>query len=235
MLFHSVPGLEKIFAKDVNKPKVILIVGPPGSMKTTFAYTVMTRYLTQTGEFGLYTTLEEPVDSHLANMESLGIKLTRNMQVSDISDLREMDLILGEKEKVDYLSLIEKMIVHFKEEMKDKFSFFTLDSLGALYSIMPNTENLRQQMFYFMRTLHGYNLYSFIIMEEQLGGGVSYLGNEGFLVDGIIHLGVDRSRGRLVRYLQVEKMRTSEHSMEKFAFEFRDGKINILGPIFEQD
>ena len=233
MLFHAVPGLEKIFMKDVDKPKVILIVGPPGSMKTTFAYTVMTNYLSKAGEFGLYTTLEESVDSHLANMESLGIKLTRNMQVSDISDLREMDLLLEEQEMVDYLSLIEKMLMHFTEEMKDKFSFFTLDSLGALYSLMPDTTNLREKMFYFMRMLRGYNLYSFIIMEEQLGGGVSYIGNEGFLVDGIIHLGVDRSRGRLVRYLQVEKMRTSEHSMEKFAFEFKNGRLNILGPIFE--
>ncbi len=233
MLFHTVPGLEKIFMADVNRPKVILIVGPPGSMKTTFAYTVMTHYLNKTGEFGLYTTLEEPVDSHLANMESLGIKLTKNMQVSDISDLREMDLLMGEQDMVDYLALIEKMVVHFKEEMKERFSFFTLDSLGALYSILPNTDNLRQQMFYFMRTLRSYNLYSFVIMEEQLGGGMSYIGNEGFLVDGIIHLGVDRSRGRLVRYLQVEKMRTAKHSMEKFAFEFENGEINILGPIFE--
>ena len=233
MLFHAVPGLEKIFRKDVNKPKVILIVGPPGSMKTTFAYTVMSYYLRKIGEFGLYTTLEESVDSHLANMESLGIKLTKNMQISDISDLRELDLLLEEKEQVDYLALIEKMIVHFKEEMKDNFSFFTLDSLGALYSLLPNLNNVRQEMFYFMRTLRSYNLYSFVIMEEQLGGGMSYLGNEGFLVDGIIHLGVDRSRGRLVRYLQVEKMRTSEHSMEKFAFEIRDGRLNILGPIFE--
>ena len=233
MLFHAVSGLEKIFAADVNRPKVILIVGPPGSMKTTFAYTVMTNYLSKTNEFGLYTTLEEPVDSHLANMESLGIKLTKNMQVSDISDLREMDMLMGEQEEVDYLSLIEKMVMHFKEEMKDNFSFFTLDSLGALYSLLPDTNNLRQQMFYFMRTLRNYNLYSFVIMEEQLGGGMSYIGNEGFLVDGIIHLGVDRSRGRLVRYLQVEKMRTSKHSMEKFAFEFKDGTINILGSIFE--
>ncbi len=233
MLFHAVPGLEKIFKTDVNKPKVILIVGPPGSMKTTFSYTVMSNYLTKIGEFGLYTTLEESVDSHLANMESLGISLSKNMQVSDISDLREMDLILGEKEYVDYLSLIERMIMHFKEEMGDKFSFFTLDSLGALYSLLPDLDNVRQKMFYFMRTLRSYDLYSFIIMEEPIGGGSNYLGNEGFLVDGIIHLGVDRSRGRLVRYIQVEKMRTSQHSMEKFAFEFKNGKMYILGPIFE--
>ncbi len=233
MLFHTVEGLEKIFMSDVNKPKIVLLVGAPGSMKTTFAYTVMSNYLTKSGEFGLYTTLEESVDSHLANMESLGINLTKNLQVSDISDLREMDLLMEEKEVVDYLALIEKMIVHFKEEMGDKFSFFTLDSLGALYSLIPQLTNVRQKMFYFLRTLRGYNLYSFIIMEEPLGGGSNYLGNEGFLVDGIIHLGTDRSRGRLVRYLQVEKMRTCRHSMEKFAFEFKDGRLNILGPIFE--
>ncbi len=232
MLFHAVPGMEKIFITDVDRPKVILIIGPPGSMKTTFCYTVMTNYLRRTGEYGLYTTLEESVESHIANMNSLGIALTKNMQISDISNLREIDLLLGEEEEVDYFKLIEKMVAHFKKQWGEKFTFFTLDSLGALYSLMPQRENMRQLMFYFFRTLRSFNLYSFIVMEEPLGGGWSLLGNEGFLVDGIIRLGIDRTKGKMVRYMQVEKMRACEHRMEKFAFTFRKGTFHILGTIF---
>ncbi len=233
MLFHAVPGMEKVFRTDVKKPKVVLITGPPGAMKTTFCYTVMTYYLKKSGEFGLYTTLEESVESHLANMESLGFHLTKNLQISDISDLRELDMLLEEEEEVDYLQLLEKMLATFKNQMGDKFSFFALDSLGALYSIMEDAKNMRKRMFYFFRTLRSYNLYSFVVMERSLSGESHLLGNEGFLADGIIHLGIDRSRGKLVRYFQVEKMRTSDHSMEKIAFEFRNGQMKILGPLFE--
>src|SRR5438132_970814 len=124
MAFRSaIDGLDKVIRSEVVPPKVILVTGPPGSMKTSFCYTLMSRYLKDTGEFGLYTTLEETVQSHLRNMESL--------------------------------------------------------------------------------------------------------------VDGIVMLGLDRSRGKLVRYLQVEKMRSVEHSMEKHAIEIRKGGITVMGPIFE--
>jgi KaiC/GvpD/RAD55 family RecA-like ATPase len=56
------------------------------------------------------------------------------------------------------------------------------------------------------------------------------LGNEVFLVDGIIELGLDRTRGKLVRYIRVDKMRACEHSMEKHTVEVGEGGLTILGP-----
>src|SRR2546425_430205 len=135
----AIEGLDKVIRSDILPPKVILVTGPPGSMKTSFCYTLMSRYLKDTGEFGLYTTLEETVQSHLRNMESLGVELSMNMQISDFTDLREIDAVVGP----------------------------------------------------------------------------------------------DRSRGKLVRYLQVEKMRSVDHSMEKHAIEVRKGGLTVLGPIFE--
>ena len=233
MLRDSIPGLEGVFKTDIEKPKVILITGPPGSMKTSFCYTLMSRYLEKHDEFGLYTTLEETVDSHLRNMESLGINLSLKMQVSDLTDIREMDTVYDE-EQTDYLQFITKMVRHFKESRGDKFTVFALDSLGALYSLMEDQENMRKKMFYFFKMLRDQGLYSYIVMERQLGGESALLGNEGFLVDGIVLLGLDKQRGKLVRYIQVEKMRACKHSMEKHAIEVgKEGGIAVLGPIFE--
>jgi len=64
-----------------------------------------------------------------------------------------------------------------------------------------------------------------------LSGESQLLGNEGFLADGIVMLGLDRQRGTLTRYLQVEKMRAAEHSMEKHALEVGKGGITVLGPL----
>jgi len=49
----------------------------------------------------------------------------------------------------------------------------------------------------------------------------------------IVSLGLDRTKGKVTRYLQVEKMRACEHSMEKHAIEARRGGVSVLGPIFE--
>src|SRR5207237_688219 len=129
----AIDGLEKVIRTDITPPKVILVTGPPGSMKTSFCYTLMSRYLKDTGEFGLYT----------------------------------------------------------------------LDSLGALYSLMENTTNMRKRMFYFFKMLRDNELTSLVVMERNAEGDSQLLGNEGFLVDGIVLLGLDHSRGKLIRYLQV--------------------------------
>ena len=234
MLRDSIPGLEKVFKNDVGRPKVVLVTGPPGSMKTTFCYSLMSQYLKDKNEFGLYATLEESVDSHLKNMESIGAKLSMKMQISDLTDLREIDQIdeaIGDEAQTDYVLFIEKMIQRFRKTHGDKFSIFVLDSLGALYSLMEDVEDMRKKMFYFFKMLRDNNLTCFVIMERSLTGESQMLGNEGFLADGIMLLGLERQRGKLMRFIQIEKMRAAEHSMERHAIEVGKGGIQVLGPI----
>ena len=234
MFKDSIPGLDRVFKNDVDRPKVILVTGPPGSMKTSFCYSLMSSYLRDKNEFGLYCTLEETVDSHLKNMESIGAKLSMKMQISDLTDIREIDQIdevIGQDTQTDYVLFIEKMIQRFRKTHGDKFSIFVLDSLGALYSLMENVKDMRKKMFYFFKMLRDNNLICFVIMERSITGESQLLGNEGFLADGIMLLGLDRQRGKLVRFLQIEKMRASEHSMERHAIETGKSGITVLGPL----
>src|SRR5207247_1840670 len=108
-------------------------------------------------------------------------------------------------DQTDYLAFIERMIVHYRKVHGHKFKIFTLDSLGALYSLMENTTNMRKRMFYFFKMLRDNELTSLVVMERSPDGESQLLGNEGFLVDGIVLLGLDQARGKLVRSLQLEK------------------------------
>jgi KaiC/GvpD/RAD55 family RecA-like ATPase len=228
MFLNTIPGFEKIFKTDINPPKVILISGVPGTLKSSFTYIMLTKYVQNTGEFGLYTTLEESTNSYLNNMESLGIEPSVNLQISDYTDFRG-----NEEESIDYLQFTEKMISYFKETRGDKFTCFGFDSLGALYSLTEDQSNMRKRMYHFFNMLRQYNLISFIIMERSKEGESHLLGNEGFLSDGIIVLGLTRRQGKLLRFIQVEKMRATQHSMEYYALEVGNGGISILGQIFE--
>ena len=229
MFKDTIRGLDKLFKDDIDRPKVILVTGPPGAMKSSFIYSLMSAYLSKhQDEFGLYCTLEENVESHLRNMESLGIVPPLNLQITDFSNIRS-----GPDELVDYVELTIKMLQHFKEKFGDKFTVFAFDSLGALYSVMEDVSNMRRKMFHFFKYLRELNLYSFLIMERSLGGESNLLGNEGFLSDGIIMLGLKRKQGKLMRYIQIEKMRATKHSMEMHALEVMEGGIVILGPIFD--
>ncbi|WP_455392684.1 RAD55 family ATPase [[Eubacterium] cellulosolvens] len=228
MFLNTIPGFENIFKKDILPPKVILVSGVPGSLKSSFVYTMLTKYVQNTGEFGLYATLEESTESYLNNMESLGVEPSVNLQISDYTDFRG-----EEEESIDYLQFTEKMIGYFKETRGEKFTCFGFDSLGALYSLMGDSTNMRKRMYHFFHMLRQNNLISFIVMERSKEGESHLLGNEGFLSDGIIVLGLTRRQGKLIRYIQIEKMRATQHNMEYHAIDVGNGGISILGPIFE--
>lgn len=229
-LRDSIPGLERIFRSDIEAPKVILVTGPPGSMKTSFCFSIMSSYLTKADEVGLYLTLEETAASHYANMKSVGIMPSPNLEISDITDVRELDEVIEEEKPVNYIHFIQETIEYHKKKHGDRFTVFTLDSLGALYSLMGNTDNMRKNMFYFFKALRDQNLVCFIVMERSKDGPSEMMGNEGFLVDGIIELGLESSKGKLARFIRVEKMRACKHGMEKHTMEVGEEGLTILGP-----
>ncbi len=232
MFRDSIQGLEKVFATDVRPPKVVMVTGPPGSMKTSFCYSVISSYLEDKEEKGLYITLEESAKSQLSTLNSVGIKPPSNLQISELSDLRELDEVIESEEPIKYTSFVRDTLEYFKNKHGDKFTVFALDSLGALYSLMEEVESMRTKMFHFFKTLRDLDLVSFIVVEDTLKGPSELLGNEGFLVDGIIELGMDRDRGKIARYVRVEKMRACKHSMEKHTLEVGKDGLAILGPTF---
>jgi KaiC/GvpD/RAD55 family RecA-like ATPase len=196
-------------------------------MKSSFALSMVANHLRHSGGFGLYCTVEETVDSLLRASQSLGLELPHNLQITDFTELRK------ENEAMDYLKFTRKMIEHFKRERGDAFSVFVLDSLGAIYSLTKVDEEMRKRMFGFFDFLRSQNLHTFIITERQAGEHAELEGNEGFLADAILNLGLDRRNGQIVRTMQVEKMRHVRHSMEKQAMEVTDGGVSLLGPLFD--
>jgi KaiC/GvpD/RAD55 family RecA-like ATPase len=157
----------------------------------------------------------------------MGLELPPNLQITDLTELRK------ENEAMDYLKFTRRMIQHFKKERGDQFSVFVLDSLGAIYSLTSVNEEMRKKMFGFFDFLRSQGLYTIIITERQTGEFAELQGNEGFIADGIINLGLDRRNGKIVRTMQIEKMRHLRHSMEKQAIDITSGGVTILGPLFD--
>jgi KaiC/GvpD/RAD55 family RecA-like ATPase len=227
MFLDGIQGMDRVMTADVTGPYISLVTGPPGAMKSGFALTILSSHLTRTGEFGLYCTVEESVDSLLQGAESLNLSLPHNLQVTDFTELRR------ENEGMDYLKFTRRMIEHFKQQHGNRFTTFVLDSLGAIYSLTNVDEVMRKKMFSFFDFLRQQKLNVIIITERHFGNHAELEGNEGFLADAIINLGVDRRNGQIVRTVQVEKMRHVRHSMEKQAMDVGPNGPVLLGPLFD--
>ena len=213
MLLGGMQGMERVVQSDFYAPYISLVTGPPGSMKSSFCLTLLTNHLARTGEFGLYCTVEETGDSL--------------MQVTDFTELRR------ENEDMDYLKFTRKMIEHFKQTHGDRFTTFVLDSLGAIYSLTTVNEAMRKKMFSFFDFLRSMNLNVLLITERNLGSHAELQGNEGFLADAVINMGMDHRNGKLVRTMQIEKMRHVRHAMEKQAVDVGPHGMVVLGPLFD--
>ncbi|UGV41233.1 signal transduction protein [Methanococcoides orientis] len=225
----TIQGLDDIFENDIPKGSVVLITGPPGSLKSGLTFSILSKYLDNSSEFGIYITLEQNKRSHLENMKSMGIELSENLAISDFTDYRlQYDEFSG-----DLLNLIETNIIQYKHKLGDKFTCLTLDSLGALYSLMDVEPRLmRKRLYHLLEPLRREKLTTFLILEMADPNGPNH-DFEGYLADGIIELGVHTKDDSTNRFIRVKKMRASAHSMDPYILTVSDDGLQIYrGTIF---
>ena len=49
MFIGGIPGMERVMQSDVSPPYLTLVTGPPGSLKTGFALSLVANHLRRTG------------------------------------------------------------------------------------------------------------------------------------------------------------------------------------------
>jgi len=231
MLRNSIDGMENIFHTDIFQGSTVIVYGPPGSLKSGMVFSILSKYLQRSGEFGMYLTVEENTISHLRNMDSLGIGVPENLLISDYSDIRSRFENPDDSDHPDFLEMVDGVIKFFKDKEGDNFTVFGLDSLGGLYSLIE-TGNLRAKMFHFFKKLREYNITSFIIMETpRFSNIIEGQGSEMFLADGIIEMGPIEHQHDIHLYMQVVKMRSCHHSRKKHLIDIGENGISILSPV----
>ncbi len=231
MFKSTVKGIDKIFRTNNYEKLIIMITGYTGTLKSTFTYSMMSKYLdNHPDEIGLYATIEEPKESLLRNLKSVGVEPNDRIFIADYNRTREM--YKEESENTDFLELTEKLIMSTKEERGDAFKLFALDSLNALYTLTKvDTDYLiRKRIYYFYKLLRDAGLTSLILKELPRENNYMIKEDENFLADGVIELGVRRTLEGKKRYIEVVKMRQNKHSMKQYIIDIDKEGLSIVGP-----
>lgn len=230
MFRDTIEGLDKVIRTPVPKGLVLLVTGGPGTLKSSTVYTILSNYLRKTHEFGLYVTLEESKASHLRNMRSLGMEIYEGLKMFDYQDIRR-EYGMDSEEGLDILTGIEDLVKFYKKK-ETQFTCVAIDSLNAVYSLIP-LANLRRRIYHFFDTFKVYDLTSFIIAETPKDLSHEIYGGEGFLADGIINMGTMRLEEDITIYMQIEKLRGVAHSRKKYQVGVGPNGLAILGPEYE--
>lgn len=88
MLRTCVEGLDRVLETDPPPGSVLLVTGGEGTLKSSLVLAMMSRYLEFSGGHGLYTSLEQARESHVRNMESIGIRCHEHLHIFDYRDMR---------------------------------------------------------------------------------------------------------------------------------------------------
>jgi len=216
----GLPALDEMLSGGLLSESVSLVSGSPGAGKSTLATQFVLEGIRR-GENGAYISLEEDKQKVYRNMAGFGWDLQR---------LEDEGRLYFEFFRTDELlrHITDGYQVIDHELRKVKAKRLVLDSVTAYLLASDDELWRRNELKRLLDHMRRWKVTSLFTAESQAEGyyGVDYM------VDTIIRLHQTRPHERSVRqrFVEVEKMRGSRHSMELHKMEITD-----LGVIIGQE
>lgn len=220
-----VRGLDEKMEGGIPKGYVILVAGPTGSMKSSFAFNILYNSAKESKIKSLYLSLEQRKESLVRHMRKLNMKLEDVKDYLNVMDLGKLRKEIGEEvlaagfkleegKKISWMRSIKDQLKNYQKMLR--FELVVIDSLDALCAL-STMDNPRNEMFHFFEDLRALGLTTLIISEmpgeRKLYGKYEV---ESFLSDGIIHLATERTGKTVGRFICVVKMRETKHATDFF-------------------
>lgn len=199
-----VEKLDQILAGGVPEGHVVLVNGPPGSMKTSLTYNILHNAAAKGGMKGMYLSLEQDSASLLRQMGRLGMDRKESqdgLMVVDLVDLRRS----MEGHTGGWRSIITRYIE--ETVAANGIKLLAFDSLES-FAAMSEEELTRadvQDLFDGFRSL---GLTTFVISETPMAKLESDRRMELYVADGALELSLkETSDSHVQRWLRCVKMR----------------------------
>jgi len=227
-----VQGFDEALGGGIPKGHVILVSGPPGTMKSTLAYNVLYQNAVREDIMGVYLTLEQSKSSLEFQLSRMGMDMERVEEKVQIQDLSRIRLGIeelrgkarfGPPAEKPWLDVLKRHIEDVKES--HPFELLALDSLPVL-EIISGLRERRINLFQFFGWLKGLGCTSFVISEVSPDPYVVH--DEDFLADGLLYLTMEKVGGLDVyRRIRCVKMRGVDHSTSIYTLEFKEGAFKV--------
>ncbi len=238
----GVHGLDEILRGGIPYGSTLLVGGTCGSGKTTLAMEFVVNGAAM-GEATAYFAATEPSVKLLENVRQFSF-FDMDMVDKGLLNVFDMDVTyswLGLTKAtftMDDVNALVKAITDIVNTIG--VTRLVIDSVTTLCYKIPNDQLIRDFLFTLGKTLATQGCTTMLIAEitsvgVSQGGGRSLwssFGVEEAILDGIMVLGDIDRRGHLLRYLQVIKMRGTDHSRAKYAVELTPDGV-MLTPMLK--
>ncbi len=224
----GIPGLDALMGGGIPAGDSVVLAGPTGSGKTTFAVQFVAEGL-RNGESAVIAVFEEHPEIYLARATAMGTELR--------------DAVAADRLRVIYLRPLDLSVDETLQEIREAVETIgatrvVIDSISGFEMALAPTfrEDFRESLYRLISTLTGIGvtMYSTVEVVEQerlqiTGHGVS------FLTDVILSQRFVEIEGELRKALVIVKMRGSDHSREFWAYESTATGIVLGNTLREYD
>lgn len=230
----GMPGLDEILCGGLIPSRTYLIMGAPGTGKTTLALQWLIKSR-QPKQKALYISLAELKQDIENNLENFGWHLD-NIELLDLSPVS-----MPHDRKLDEYHVFTPVEVEQTSIWKTLFQsiidsnpdLLVIDSVSTLRFLSADTYQFRKHILELTKFLNRHEITSMLLFEPTERESATSVS---LSVDGVLHLRRENSPGYVVelRYLEVEKIRGSAFLSSYHPFKLSNMGVEIFPHIIEK-
>src|SRR5437899_6627791 len=190
-----VRGFDEALSGGLPEGYVTLGSGAPGTMKSSFCFSILYQNALQDGRKSAYFTLEQSKDILLEHMAELGFtdeKAFKNMMVLDMGTVRKNLNFL--QARGTWIELFKMYASNFMKA--EKISLLVVDSMDVMET-MAKFQDRRTDLYYFFEWLRDLGPTSLVISENPADQPVTaHYPDDSYLADRTIQLGLHATSDR---------------------------------------
>ncbi len=223
----GVPGFDPLIAGGVPRGFFVAVVGEPGTGKTIFSIHFAWEGV-RSGDKVIYVTTEETRESIIKQAALFGMDFAHAV---DTGKMIIIDALMRERRDewslsdIDLEEMMEKIILA-KKKLGYGRARLVVDSMSAFWLDKPAMA--RKYSYLVKRVLYKWDFTAYLVSQyaittsEAFGWGIEHV------ADGIVRFRRYIRNGRLERYVLVEKMRQTPHSLYMHRIDILDGKGMVI-------
>jgi KaiC/GvpD/RAD55 family RecA-like ATPase len=235
----GIKGLDEVLHGGLPKGRIILVVGSPGSGKTTFAMQFLVGG-TKVGESGLYVSMDEKPERIKLDLSSFNwnieaLEREGKLTIIDATQLRRpaarlpdrtpgergVDLVLPELT----LSSLARTIRRIATE--EGVGRIVIDPITSLILRYPEEPKRRRALLHFFDALESTGCSCIVTSELRTSILARRFQIEEYLSQGVVLLHTMVHEGNVIRALQVEKMRGISHDTQLRPYQIGPAGIEV--------
>ncbi len=214
----GISGFDEISEGGLPRGRTTLVAGTAGSGKTIFSSQFLVEGIKR-GQNSVFVAFEEPPTMIRQNVRGFGWKIAKLesegkwMFVDASPQDRSIFLVSGEYD-------LEPLIARLKYAIEQiNAQRVAIDSLGAIFSYVPDVHQVRNALFKLAQTLREMEVTAVLTSERVSDDGeISRYGIEEFVADNVIILRNNLVEEKRHRSVEILKFRGASHQHGQFSF-----------------